>query len=184
MKLPRSVAGWTTAVFGVLALAMGILGLVRPEALLGLLGFDVIDAADRAGGDYTTTFVAAASMASLNMGVYYLIAMSTEWRPFFLFSVIFRLLTFTVFSTLVLVAVAPGRFFAVALWEGLGAVATAVGLWADRRRSSAAGTAGAGAQSAAGTAGAGAKREASVDALARSQDPGSVRRQPARDAGH
>jgi hypothetical protein len=134
MKLPRSAAGWTMAVFGVLALLMGIVGLVRPGVLLTLLGFEVLDAADRASADHTLTFMAASSMASLNMGVYYLVAASTEWRPFYLFSVIFRLLTFTVFTTVVLTDVAPGRFFGVALWEGLGAVATGIALWIERRR--------------------------------------------------
>jgi hypothetical protein len=135
MKLPRSAAGWTMAVFGVLALLMGIVGLVRPDALLSLLGFELVDAADRAGGDHTLTFLAASSMASLNMGVYYLVAASTEWRPFYLFSVIFRLVTFTVFTTVVLTGTAPDRFFGVALWEGSGAVATGIALWIERRRS-------------------------------------------------
>ncbi|AVT29754.1 MULTISPECIES: hypothetical protein [unclassified Plantactinospora] len=132
MRLPRSVAGWTIAVFGGLALLLGAVGLVRPEWLLAMLGFEVLAPAERADGDYTGTFVAASSMASFNMGVYYLLAAWTEWRPFFGFTVLFRALTFTVFTVLVLTEVAPGRFLGVALWEGLGAVATAAGLWYDR----------------------------------------------------
>jgi hypothetical protein len=134
VRLPRSAAGWTIAVFGGLALLLGAVGLVRPEWLLAMLGFEVLAPADRVVGDHTRTFVAASSMASFNMGVYYLLAAWTEWRPFFRFSVLFRLLTFTVFTVLVLTEVAPGRFFGVALWEGLGAVATAACLWYDRRR--------------------------------------------------
>ncbi|MEU4773758.1 hypothetical protein [Micromonospora sp. NPDC023644] len=132
MRLPRSAAGWTIAVFGVLALLMGAVGLVWPEALLRLLGFEVPET--RAVGDHTGTFLVASSMASFNMGVYYLLATATEWRPFFRFTVVFRLVTFAVFSIAVLADVAPGRFFGVAAWEGLGAVATAVGLWWDDRR--------------------------------------------------
>lgn len=134
MRLPRSVAGWTMAVFGALALVVGAVGLIRPEALLVMLGFDVLDAADRAAGDYTRTFITASSMASFNMGVYYLLAAATEWRSFFRFTVAFRLLTFSVFTVLVATETAPGRFFGVAAWEGLGAVATGVGLWLDQRR--------------------------------------------------
>ncbi|WP_329106197.1 hypothetical protein OG792_00300 [Micromonospora sp. NBC_01699] len=134
MKLPRSAAGWTIAVFGVLALVLGLVGLIRPEALLRLLGFEVIEAADRASGDYTRTYIAASSMAAVNMGVYYLVAAHTEWRAFFRFTVIFRLVTFSVFTTLVVSGSAPGKFFGVAAWEGLGAVATGVGLWLDSRR--------------------------------------------------
>jgi hypothetical protein len=132
MRLPRSPAGWTMAVFGVLAIVLGVVGLVSPDTLLKLLGFEVLG--DRAAGDYTKTFMAASSMASLNMGVYYLVAVATEWRPFYLFTVIFRLVTFTVFTILVVTEAAPARFFGVAAWEGLGAVATGVALWFERNR--------------------------------------------------
>ncbi|BCJ59793.1 hypothetical protein [Micromonospora endophytica] len=144
MRLPRSVAGWTIAVFGVLALLMGAVGLLWPEALLGMLGFEIPET--RASGDYTGVFMAASSMASFNMGVYYLLATATEWRAFYRFTVVFRLVTFTVFTLAVLGDVAPDRFFGVALWEGLGALATAGGLWWDARRAGPAGdtTAGAG----------------------------------------
>ncbi len=132
MRLPRSVAGWTIAVFGVLALVMGAVGLLWPEALLRMLGFEI--PATRAPGDYTGVFVTASSMASFNMGVYYLLATATEWRAFYRFTVVFRLVTFTVFTLAVLSDVAPGRFFGVAAWEGAGALATAAGLWWDARR--------------------------------------------------
>ncbi|MER5336483.1 hypothetical protein [Micromonospora sp. NPDC002717] len=132
MRLPRSAAGWTIAVFGVLALLMGVVGLLWPETLLRLLGFEV--PATRAAGDHAGTFLLASSMASFNMGVYYLLATATEWRPFYRFTVVFRLVTFTVFAIAVLTDIAPGRFFGVAAWEGLGAVATAAGLWWDARR--------------------------------------------------
>ncbi|WP_341717982.1 hypothetical protein QQG74_29985 [Micromonospora sp. FIMYZ51] len=141
MRLPRSVAGWTIAVFGGLALLMGAVGLLWPEALLGMLGFEIPET--RAPGDYTGTFVTASSMASFNMGVYYLLATATEWRAFYRFTVVFRLVTFTVFSLAVVADVAPGRFFGVALWEGLGALATAAGLWWDARRAGPAGVTGA-----------------------------------------
>jgi hypothetical protein len=120
------------AVFGVLAIILGLVGLVSPDTLLKSLGFEVLGS--RAPGDYTKTFMAASSMASLNMGVYYLVAVATEWRPFYLFTVIFRLVTFTVFTVLVVTDAAPVRFFGVAAWEGLGAVATGVALWFERKR--------------------------------------------------
>ncbi|MEU5906264.1 hypothetical protein ABZ780_18060 [Micromonospora sp. NPDC047467] len=138
MKLPRSVAGWTIAVFGVLALLMGALGLLWPEAQLRMLGFETPET--RAVGDYTGTFLLASSMAAFNMGVYYLLATVTEWRAFYRFTVVFRLVTFTVFTIAVLADIAPDRFFGVAAWEGLGALATAVGLRLDARRGAPAGT--------------------------------------------
>ncbi|WFE95179.1 hypothetical protein O7612_28380 [Micromonospora sp. WMMD987] len=135
MRLPRSGAGWTIAVFGVLAVLLGALGLVWPEAQLRMLGFTVPQT--RTAGDYTATFLTASSMASFNMGVYYLLAVATEWRAFYRFTVVFRLVTFTVFTLTVLADVAPDRFIGVALWEGAGAVATALGLRWDARRSAA-----------------------------------------------
>lgn len=132
MTLPRSAAGWTVAAFGVIALVLGAVGLILPDAMLTLLGFTVLDSAERAAGDYTRTFLAASSMASFNMGVYYLLAAVTDWRPFFRFTVFFRLLTCLVFSLLVLTDIAPVRFLGVAIWEGAGAIATAVALWWGR----------------------------------------------------
>ncbi|RKN17024.1 hypothetical protein D7147_20325 [Micromonospora musae] len=160
MRLPRSVAGWTIAVFGVLALIMGAVGLLWPEAMLRSLGFEV--PATRAPGDHTGTFLMASSMASFNMGVYYLLATATEWRVFYRFTVFFRLVTFTVFSIAVLAEIAPGRFFGVAAWEGAGALATAVGLWWDARRNRGVGSArgGDGAADPSGRADAGAAGEA------------------------
>ncbi|MEH1165801.1 hypothetical protein V6V47_10480 [Micromonospora sp. CPCC 205539] len=151
MKLPRSAAGWTIAVFGVLALVMGALGLLWPEAQLRMLGMEV--PATRAAGDHTGTFLLASSMASFNMGVYYLLATVTEWRSFYRFTVVFRLVTFTVFSIAVLADIAPGQFFGVAAWEGLGALATAVGLRLDARRSAPAGPDGSAADADATSAG-------------------------------
>jgi hypothetical protein len=128
---PRSVTGWTVAVFGALAFALGALGLVSPDTLLGLLGFEV--PAAREPGDYTPVFVAASSMASFNMGVYYLVAAATEWRPFFRATVVFRLVTVTAFTALVVTGAAPERFLGVAAWEGFGALATGAALLVDAR---------------------------------------------------
>lgn len=133
--LPRSAAGWTIAVFGLMSALFGVVGLVSPDSTLAGLGFETLEPSERAPGDYTRVYLAASSMAALNMGVYYLVAAATEWRPFFRFTVPFRLLTLAVFSTLVLTDVAPGRFIGVALWEGAGAVATGLALWYDARRS-------------------------------------------------
>ncbi|GAB7049551.1 hypothetical protein JCM9534A_46770 [Catenuloplanes indicus JCM 9534] len=121
------------AVFGILAIIMGATGLIRPESMLSSLGFEVVPAAERSAGDYTLVFITASSMASFNMGIYYLVSVWTEWRAFYLFTVVFRLVTFTVFTTLVLTGEAPDRFFGVAAWEGVGALATGIGLWLDRR---------------------------------------------------
>ena len=110
-----------------MAAVFGAAGLVAPDVVAGSTGFTSVSGAGR-------VYLAASSMASLNMGVYYLVAAATEWRPFFLFTVPFRLLTFTVFSLLVVTDVAPVQFLGVALWEAAGAAATGLALRHDRRR--------------------------------------------------
>ncbi|MEU6081793.1 hypothetical protein [Streptomyces sp. NPDC047108] len=127
MRMPRSPSGWTMAVFGVLAAVMGLVGLAAPDVQLALLGLEAVDG-ERPEGDHTTAFLAASSMAALNMGVYYVLAALADWRPFFRWTVPFRLLTCTVFTLLVLAGTAPAPFLGIGLWEGLGAVATASAL--------------------------------------------------------
>ena len=64
----RDVSGWTMFIFGILALILGLIGLLRPEFVLTLLGFSVVDRSSRVAGDYTLVFMIASSMASFNMG--------------------------------------------------------------------------------------------------------------------
>ncbi|MFZ1042396.1 MAG: hypothetical protein WCA79_08725 [Anaerolineales bacterium] len=131
----RSASGWTMFIFGVLAFLLGLLGLLRPEAVLSLLGFTVLDRTTRAAGDYTLVFVVAASMASFNIGVYYILAALNDMKQFFLWTVPFRLVTFTVFTITALTQLAPTRFILVGAWEGLGALATGLALYFERSQS-------------------------------------------------
>jgi hypothetical protein len=130
----RDASGWTMFVFGVLALLLGLLGLIRPEILLSILGFSVLDRAARAAGDYTIVFMTASSMASFNMGVYYILAALNDMRKFYLWTVPFRIVTFTVFTIVAVTGAAPMRFLGVGLWEGLGAVLTGLALYFDNKR--------------------------------------------------
>ncbi|MFE2378939.1 hypothetical protein [Streptomyces sp. NPDC059398] len=127
IRLPRSPSGWTMAVFGVLAVVLGALGLISPDTLLRTMGF-AAPASGRPSSDYTRTFITASSMAAVNMGVYYVLAAAADWRAFFRWTVPFRLLTFAVFTTAVLSGRAPAGFIGVGLWEGTGAVVTGVAL--------------------------------------------------------
>jgi len=130
----RDASGWTMFVFGVLAVLLGLLGLIRPELLLSLLGFAPLDRSARATGDYTIVFMMASSMASFNMGVYYILAVAADFKKFYQWTVPFRTLTFIVFSTVVLTGIAPARFWGIGLWEGLGALATGLALYFEGRQ--------------------------------------------------
>jgi hypothetical protein len=130
----RDASGWTMFVFGVLALLLGLLGLIRPELLLSILGFTVLDRAARAAGDYTLVFMIAASMASFNIGVYYILAVLNNVKQFYTWTVPFRCVTFIVFTIAVLTGLAPVRLIGVGLWELAGALATGIALWQENRK--------------------------------------------------
>ncbi len=130
----RDAPGWTIFIFGALAVALGALGLARPEATLSLLGFETLERSVRAAGDFTVVFLTASSMASFNMGIYYVLAALTNTRQFYLWTVPFRTLTFIVFSLAALTGTAPMGFIGVALWELAGAVATGLALFLDSRK--------------------------------------------------
>ena len=130
----RDASGWTIFVFGLLALLLGLLGLLRPEMLLSLLGFTVLDRASRAVGDYTLVFMIASSMASFNVGVYYVLAALNDLKQFYKWTVPFRCLTFIVFTIAVTTGLAPNRFIGVGAWELAGAIATGLALWQENKR--------------------------------------------------
>lgn len=130
----RDASGWTMFIFGVIALLLGLFGLIRPEILLAILGFDVLDRAARTAGDYTLVFMTASAMASFNMGVYYILASLNDLKPFYKWTVPFRTLTFIVFTTVALTGLAPIRFIAVGAWELAGAIATGLALRRDLKK--------------------------------------------------
>jgi len=134
IKYPKGIAAQTFWIFGILALILGIIGIIYPEALLYQLGFTVHERALRPNYDYTLVFITASSMASLNMGIYYIFAASTHTRKFFYWTVPFRMLTFIVFSILILRGWAPIKFFSVAAWELIGSLATGGALWYEKRK--------------------------------------------------
>jgi hypothetical protein len=124
----RSLSGLTILLFGLMALVLGAVGIFRPQALLKSMGFAAIPKEERQPGDYTHLFVLTSSMASFNMGVYYILAAVTGVRQFFAWTVPFRVVTFTVFTTAVALGYAPIKFLAVPVWEGIGALLTGLAL--------------------------------------------------------
>ncbi len=132
MKI-RDASGWTMFIFGILALLLGALGIFSPETQLAILGFEVVERAARASSDYTLTFMTAASMASFNMGIYYILAALNDVKAFYLWTVPFRGLTFIVFTTIVILGIAPLKFIGVPIWELTGAIATGIALAREKK---------------------------------------------------
>jgi hypothetical protein len=128
-------AGWTIFIFGSLALLLGLIGLIRPELILTVMGFPVLERAGRAVGDYTLVFVVASSMASFNMGVYYVLAAVNNVKAFYGWTVPFRVVTFCVFSLTVIGGLAPLAWMGVAAWELTGAIATGLALYYEKHKS-------------------------------------------------
>lgn len=130
----RDASGWTMFIFGVLALLLGLVGILRPELLLSLLGFTVIERTARSAGDYTLVFMIASSMASFNIGAYYILAALNDLKPFYKWTAIFRCVTPVVFTLAVVNGLAPTRFLGVAAWEFAGALATGLALWQESKK--------------------------------------------------
>ena len=133
MKI-RDASGWTMFIFGVMAFLLGTLGIIRPELQLSMLGFEVVDRAARASSDYTLTFMTAASMASVNVGIYYVLAALNDVKIFYRWTVPFRGLTFIVFTTIVILGIAPLKFIGVPIWELTGALATGIALSREKQK--------------------------------------------------
>lgn len=133
MKI-QNASGWTMFVFGILALLLGLIGLIRPEILLSILGFETVDRALRAGSDYTIVFMTASSMASFNMGVYYVFAAINDVKIFYRWTVPFRIVTFTVFTIIVIAKIAPINFLGIGIWELVGALSTGIALYIEDRK--------------------------------------------------
>ncbi len=125
----HDAAGWTMVVFGGMAILLGALGILAPTVVLRSLSFEIVPRAARATHDYTLVFVMASSMASFNMGVYYVLAAFSNLKTFYRWTVPFRTLTFVVFTTSVVLGYAPDGFLGVGLWELAGAAATGFALY-------------------------------------------------------
>ena len=133
MKI-RDASGWTMFIFGIMAFLLGALGIIRPELQLSILGFEVVERTARASSDYTLTFMTAASMASVNIGIYYVLAALNDVKIFYRWTVPFRGLTFIVFTTIVILGIAPLKFIGVPIWELTGAIATGIALAIEKQK--------------------------------------------------
>ncbi len=129
----RNISSLTMFIFGILAFLLGLLGIVKPETVLFQLGFEIVDQAEKATHDYTLVFMMTSSMASFNMGIYYILASLNNMKKFYAWTVPFRVVTFSVFTISVISGDAPLKFFAVALWELIGALATGMALYYEKK---------------------------------------------------
>lgn len=130
----QNPSSWTIFIFGLLAFLLGGMGLLNPDLTLRQLGFAVVDKTLRQPHDYTLVFIMASSMASFNIGIYYMLAALNNMKAFYRWTVPFRTLTFILFTSSVLTGYAPTRFLAVPIWEFIGAISTGVALYYEQKR--------------------------------------------------
>lgn len=120
-----SLPAQTVAGFGVMTILMGLTGLLSPQTLLDILGFDLAQ---------TRTFVMASSQASIAVGSYYVLSAFQENRGFFAATCYIRLANTLVFSAMVITGAAPLGWLMVAAYEVLGAAVTTVAFQYEKQR--------------------------------------------------
>jgi hypothetical protein len=126
------LSSWTILLFGVMAFVSGIIGIFKPNTLLKQMNFETTTAATRKSYDYTMTFMIASSVASTNMGAYYILAALSNIQQFYMWTVPFRIFTFIVFTWSVRAKIAPSGFIIVAITELIGSLATFAALVYER----------------------------------------------------
>ena len=104
------------------------LGLIRPEILLSILGFSVLDHS-LGPPVITPRFYDRFIHGFIRIGVYYVLAALNNMKQFYAWTVPFRCITFVVFTAAALTDAAPTRFIGVGAWELSGAIATGIALW-------------------------------------------------------
>jgi hypothetical protein len=126
----HTAAGWTVGAAGLLALAMGVAGLAGPQRQVRALGFE----GSGDGRDHLTAVLTTTSAAAVNNGLLYLLGVAKGWSWFPGFTVVARAIMAGGLAARVATGRAPRSFVAAALWEAVGAAATAGAIWWDSRR--------------------------------------------------
>ena len=129
----RNVSSLVMLISGIVALLLGVIGIVEPDVVLRLSGFEVVENSERASHDYTLIFILASSVVSMNIGVYYTLAALSNLKEFYGWTVAFRCVTFILLAVGVLSGYAPAGLLIVAFWELAGAIATGIALYYERK---------------------------------------------------
>ncbi len=128
----RNLSSLSMLIFGVMASIFGTIGILSPNTMLATLGIPVVN--PRPVSDFTLAFLIASSMASFNMGAYYILAALNNMQAFFRWTVPFRCVTFMVFTLIVITGIAPANFLMLGLWELTGAVLTGLALVYEKKQ--------------------------------------------------
>jgi hypothetical protein len=126
-------------VFGVVAFLAGALGIISPITANKVNNFP--DATDYHGPHWkllepisrsVISLARASNMAAFNMGAYYILSSIYNIRAFFVWTVPFRCVTFSVFMYGAYTD-SHTQLATIAVMELIGAIATGVGLYVDAK---------------------------------------------------
>jgi hypothetical protein len=120
------LARFSIAIFGALAFVTGTLCLISPQ--------NGMDALSLTGGHGLRVMFGAASVAALNVGIYYMLAAYKDVRAFYGWTILPRLLTCALFGTWYSLGYySSPLLLSIGLTEAAGAILTALGVfWLDR----------------------------------------------------
>lgn len=130
MSIRRPIAGWVIGALGLLAVVMGIFGVVDPSAQARMMGLSSFDSTPTDA--HTAALLAIVSLSAINTGTVYLVAAVKQWAGFAVWAVIARSIMACGLLALTLCGHAPHAFVGAAAWEWLGAVMIGVSNRWDR----------------------------------------------------
>ncbi|MEV6235302.1 hypothetical protein [Lentzea sp. NPDC051838] len=124
-------AGWTVGAAGLIALGLGVMGLVNQDSQLAAVG---LNPADHASDDPLRVTMTSSSVAAMNTGAIYLLGVAKGWSWFPALTVATRSAQAIGFLTMMANGRASSAYTAAAVWEAAGAVITAGAIWWDWRQ--------------------------------------------------
>ena len=123
-------AGWTVGAAGVVAIALGVIGLVNQDGQLRALG---VDPATVAADDPLRITLTSSSVASVNNGAAFVLGVAKSWPWYPHLTVATRTAQAVGFLAKIATGRAPKSHLSAVIWEAGGAAITAVAIWLDHR---------------------------------------------------
>jgi len=123
-------AGWTVGAAGLIAVTLGVIGLVSQDSQLRALG---VDPGRIPADDPLRITLTSSSVASINNGAAFVLGVAKAWPWFPHFTIATRSAQAIGFLAKIATGRAPKSHMSAVIWEAGGAAITAGAIWLDRR---------------------------------------------------